>query len=151
MKKFVLQRDEVSPADYTIDYSGLLNEAQLKAVEYRNGHALVVAGAGTGKTRTLVYRVAHLVESGVDPSTILLLTFTRRAAGEMLRRASQILDERCQRVEGGTFHHYCSKILHIHADRIGYPEQFTIIDAADAMEAVNLVRSQADVSGKKSR
>jgi DNA helicase-2/ATP-dependent DNA helicase PcrA len=151
MKKFVLQRDEVSPADYTIDYASLLNEAQLKAVEYRNGHALVVAGAGTGKTRTLVYRVAHLVESGVDPSTILLLTFTRRAAGEMLRRASQILDERCQRVEGGTFHHYCSKILHIYAERIGYPEQFTIIDAADAMEAINLVRSQADISGKKSR
>lgn len=69
----------------------------------------------------------------------------------MLRRASQILDERCQRVEGGTFHHYCSKILHRYAEKIGYPEQFTIIDAGDAMDTVDLVRSQVDIPTQKKR
>lgn len=145
MKKFVLSKEDLSPADYTIEYEELLNVAQLKAVMHDNGPALLVAGAGTGKTRTLVYRVARLVESGVDPSQILLLTFTRRAAFEMIRRASQILDERCRRVEGGTFHHYCSKILHEHASKFGYPEQFTIIDTADAMDAISLLRSRLNV------
>lgn len=151
MKKFVLSQDDITPAEYSIQYADLLNEAQLEAVLFDEGSALIVAGAGTGKTRTLVYRVARLVESGVDPTQILLLTFTRRAASEMLRRASQILDERCQRVEGGTFHHYCSKILHRYAEKIGYPEQFTIIDAGDAMDTVNLVRSQVDIPTQKKR
>lgn len=151
MKKFVLSKDDITPAEYSIQYEDLLNEAQLEAVMFDEGSALIVAGAGTGKTRTLVYRVARLVESGVDPTQILLLTFTRRAAFEMLRRASQILDERCQRVEGGTFHHYCSKILHRYAEKIGYPEQFTIIDTSDAMDTVNLVRSQVDIPTNKKR
>ncbi|MCG2589810.1 ATP-dependent helicase [Rhodohalobacter sulfatireducens] len=151
MKKFVLSQEDITPAEYSIQYEDLLNEAQLEAVMFDEGSALIVAGAGTGKTRTLVYRVARLVESGVDPTQILLLTFTRRAASEMLRRASQILDERCQRVEGGTFHHYCSKILHRYAEKIGYPEQFTIIDAGDAMDTVNLVRSQVDIPTQKKR
>ena len=151
MKKFVLSQDDITPAEYSIQYENLLNEAQLEAVLFDEGSALIVAGAGTGKTRTLVYRVARLVESGVDPTQILLLTFTRRAASEMLRRASQILDERCQRVEGGTFHHYCSKILHRYAEKIGYPEQFTIIDAGDAMDTVDLVRSQVDIPTQKKR
>src|SRR5690554_5878355 len=140
MKKFVLSKEEFAPSDYSIDYENILNQTQVEAVMHDSGPSLIVAGAGTGKTRTLVYRVARLVESGVDPSQILLLTFTRRAAHEMLRRASQILDERCQRVEGGTFHHYCSKLLHRHASAIGYPENFTIIDASDAMDTINLVR-----------
>ncbi|MDX1590853.1 MAG: ATP-dependent helicase [Balneolaceae bacterium] len=151
MKKFVLSRDDHTAASYSIQYEDLLNPAQFEAVTQVNGPLLLVAGAGTGKTRTLIYRVARLVESGVDPSEILLLTFTRRAAQEMLRRASQILDERCHRVEGGTFHHYCSKILHRHAQAIGYPENFTIIDAQDAMDAVNLVRSRQDLPKTKSR
>lgn len=146
MKKFVLSREDSRPAQYSIPYEELLNEAQLRAVMADTGPVLLVAGAGTGKTRTLVYRVARLVESGVDPSEILLLTFTRRAAQEMLRRASQILDERCQRVEGGTFHHYCSKLLHRHAMHIGYPENFTIMDAADAQDTINLLRNRLDTS-----
>jgi DNA helicase II / ATP-dependent DNA helicase PcrA len=72
---------------------------------------LVIAGAGTGKTRTLIYRVAYLVETGVAPENIVLLTFTRRASSEMLDRASILLDGRCSRVEGGTFHSYCVSIL----------------------------------------
>jgi DNA helicase II / ATP-dependent DNA helicase PcrA len=151
MKKFILSKDDSAPADFTIPYKDLLNEAQYSAVMHNSGPALLIAGAGTGKTRTLVYRVARLVESGVDPSGILLLTFTRRSAQEMLRRASQILDERCQRVEGGTFHHYCSKLLHRYASLIGFPENFTIIDASDAMDTINLVRSRMDIPKNKSR
>lgn len=151
MKKFVLSGEDLNPADYTIDYENLLNKAQYSAVMHDNGPALLVAGAGTGKTRTLVYRVARLVESGTDPSEVLLLTFTRRSANEMLRRASQILDDRCQRVEGGTFHHYCSKLLHKYASDIGYPENFTIIDSSDAMDAIHMVRSRMDLSTGKKR
>jgi len=143
MKKFVLKTDSgQAKENFTIDYEGLLNQAQYEAVMHGGGPALVIAGAGTGKTRTLIYRLARLIESGNDPSSILLLTFTRRAAGEMLRRASTILDNRCRRVEGGTFHHYCSKLLHMHADKIGYPEQFTIIDSSDAMDTINLLRGR---------
>lgn len=145
MKKFILQKEDSRAAEnFKIEYSDLLNANQFDAVMYDSGPALVIAGAGTGKTRTLIYRVARLIESGVDPKSILLLTFTRRAAGEMLKRASTILDDRCRRVEGGTFHRYCSKLLHIYADRIGYPEQFTIIDTSDAMDTIHLLRGRLD-------
>ena len=87
-----------------INYEDVLNPEQLNAVMTLDGPLLVIAGAGSGKTRTLVYRVAHLVETGVRPENILLLTFTRKAAGEMLDRATQLADERCARVSGGTFH-----------------------------------------------
>ncbi|CAN5367298.1 hypothetical protein BH23BAC3_BH23BAC3_12270 [soil metagenome] len=87
MKKFVLQKeDNLSNQNFTIDYEDLLNPAQLEVVMHGNGPALVIAGAGTGKTRTLIYRLSRLIESGTDPTSILLLTFTRRAAGEMLRQ-----------------------------------------------------------------
>ncbi|WP_340103127.1 ATP-dependent helicase [Rhodohalobacter sp. 8-1] len=143
MKKFVLQKEDARASqDFKIEYRDLLNTAQFDAVMHNSGPALVIAGAGTGKTRTLIYRVARLIESGVDPKSILLLTFTRRAAGEMLRRASMLLDDRCRRVEGGTFHRYCSKLLHIYSDKVGYPENFTIIDSSDAMDTINLLRGR---------
>ncbi len=153
MKKFVLKKEETQlrPEDYSIPYADLLNKQQLEAVFHDNGPALVVAGAGTGKTRTLVHRVARLVESEVDPSRILLLTFTRRAANEMLNRASSILDERCRRVKGGTFHFYCSQILHRYAEHIGFPNNFTIIDTADALEIIQLVRTQLNLHKKNKR
>ncbi len=153
MKKFVLKREEprLRPEDYSIPYSDLLNKQQLEAVFHDKGPALVVAGAGTGKTRTLIHRVARLVESGIDPSEILLLTFTRRAANEMIQRASSILDERCKRVKGGTFHFYCSQILHRYVEFIGYPNNFTIIDTADALEIIQFVRTQLNLNKKKER
>ncbi|MFV1885005.1 MAG: ATP-dependent helicase [Balneola sp.] len=153
MKKFVLKKEEthLRPEDYTIPYRDLLNKQQLEAVFYDKGPVLVIAGAGTGKTRTLVHRVARLVESGVDPSEILLLTFTRRAANEMLNRASSILDERCKRVKGGTFHFYCSQILHRYAEQIGFPNNFTIIDTADALEIIQFVRTQLNLHKKNKR
>lgn len=153
MKKFVLQKEEPRkrPEDYSIPYDELLNSQQLEAVFHEKGPALVIAGAGTGKTRTLVHRVARLVESGVNPSNILLLTFTRRAAKEMLNRASNILDERCKQVQGGTFHFYCSMLLHRHADVIGFPSNFTIIDTADALEVIQFLRTQLNLHKKKKR
>lgn len=153
MKKFVLQKEEPRkrPEDYSIPYAELLNKQQLEAVFHEKGPALVVAGAGTGKTRTLVHRVARLVESGVNPANILLLTFTRRAAKEMLNRASNILDERCKQVQGGTFHFYCSLLLHRHAEVIGFPSNFTIIDTADALEVIQFVRTQLNLHKKKKR
>lgn len=153
MKKFILKKEEpkLRPEDYSIPYKDLLNKEQLEAVFFDKGAALVIAGAGTGKTRTLVHRVARLVESGVDPSNILLLTFTRRAAKEMLNRASSILDDRCQRVKGGTFHFYCSQLLHRYAEIIGFPNNFTIIDTADALEVIQYVRTQLNLHKKNKR
>ena len=94
-KKFILKPTIKDKNDLSIDYQSELNEQQQKAVTSLNGPQLIIAGAGTGKTRTMVYRVAYLVESCIKPESILLLTFTRKAAQEMMRRATAILDERC--------------------------------------------------------
>ena len=117
-----------------INYSEVLNSSQLQAVMTLDGPVLVIAGAGSGKTRTLVYRVARLVEKGVDPEQILLLTFTRKAAQEMLERASALSDPRCRMVSGGTFHSLAHRVLRVHADLIGYDRNFTIIDRSDMEE-----------------
>ncbi|MBU1727538.1 MAG: ATP-dependent helicase [Candidatus Omnitrophica bacterium] len=125
-----------------IDYSKELNEAQLDAVQSIEGPHLVIAGAGSGKTRVLVYRVAYLVEKGVRPDEILLLTFTRRAAEEMLKRASLVLDERCSRVAGGTFHSFANMILRKYGKAIDLNNNFSILDDSDAQDTVNLMRTQ---------
>lgn len=125
-----------------MDYTKELNKAQLQAVQSTEGSYLVIAGAGSGKTRVLTYRVAYLVEKGVSPGEILLLTFTRRAAGEMLRRASMVLDERCYNVSGGTFHSFANATLRKYALVLGLPNNFTILDESDAADAVNLARAK---------
>ncbi len=125
-----------------IDYQKELNPAQLEAVRSTEGPHLVIAGAGSGKTRTLVYRVAYLVEKGVRPENILLLTFTRRSAEEMLRRASLLLDERCAKVSGGTFHSFANLVLRKYARLLGLNNNFSILDESDAQDAVNLARAQ---------
>ena len=130
---------------------GDLNDAQRAAVTAPPGAHLVVAGAGTGKTRTLIYRVAHLVASGMRPESIVLLTFTRRAAQEMLRRAAGVLDERCQRVAGGTFHGFANLVLRRFADAIGYGEGFTILDRADAADLVGVLRAEGGYTKKGRR
>ena len=127
---------------HKIDYKNELNPAQLEAVQSTEGSHLVIAGAGSGKTRILVYRVAHLVEKGVDPKKILLLTFTRRAAEEMLTRASSTLDERCHSVSGGTFHSFANMVLRRYGTRLGLTRNFSIMDQGDAESAVNLVRTR---------
>ena len=125
-----------------IDYQKELNTKQREAVFSTVGPHLVIAGAGSGKTRVLVYRVAYLVEQGIRPEEILLLTFTRKAASEMLRRASLILDERCDRVSGGTFHSFANIILRKYAACLGLSNNFTILDKSDAEDTINLIRSK---------
>jgi DNA helicase-2/ATP-dependent DNA helicase PcrA len=135
-------------------WSDGLNEQQLTAVTHGNGPLLIVAGAGTGKTRTLAYRVAHLVSEGVPPERILLLTFTRRAAEEMLKRASSAISSGAaamRQVWGGTFHSVANRILRIHAQSAGLPQDFTIMDRSDAEDLLDLVRTDLGFSHSKNR
>ena len=125
-----------------VDYEKELNEAQFKAVTTTEGPLLIVAGAGTGKTRTLVYRVARLVEIGAKPESILLLTFTRRAAASMLTRAAALADARCQRVSGGTFHSLGHSVLRKFADEAGVAKNFTVLDQSDTEDLIDLLRRQ---------
>ena len=99
---------QIDESKFVINYQQELNPSQYEAVAATEGAYLIIAGAGTGKTRTLVYRVARLIESGYDPNSILLLTFTRKAANEMMRRASLLLDDRCSKIRGGTFHSFAN-------------------------------------------
>ena len=135
----------------SINYEKELNPAQLDAVMHGTGPALVVAGAGSGKTRTLVYRVARLVESGVEPSSILLLTFTRRAAEEMLSRAAELLDSRCASVEGGTFHSMANKVLRMYGAEISIPSDFTILDRADSEDIISWARKDLELNRRELR
>jgi len=122
------------------------------------GPVLVVAGAGTGKTKTLAYRVAHLVCTGVDPGRIMLLTFTRRAAEEMIRRANAIgrvarpeTSPHATRVWGGTFHSVANRLLRIYCKAIGLEESFTVLDQGDAEDLMNVVRHENGLSEKDRR
>ncbi|MGN1274354.1 MAG: ATP-dependent helicase, partial [Thermoguttaceae bacterium] len=128
-----------------------LNPAQREAVEYGEGPLLVVAGAGTGKTTMLAHRVARLVADGARPDRILLLTFTRRAAMEMLQRAKRLLEtvksvptqsQHVSNVWGGTFHAVGTRLLRIYGSCVGLPQNFTIIDRADQEDLMNLVRTE---------
>ncbi len=134
-----------------IDFERELNPRQRQAVESLDGPHLVIAGAGSGKTRTLVYRVANLVLRGVHPESILLLTFTRRAAQEMLRRATGLLDERCRRVSGGTFHSFANLTLRRWAEPLGYSNSFTIIDRADCVDLIGILRTEGAFERKGRR
>jgi ATP-dependent DNA helicase UvrD/PcrA len=129
-------------AEHRINFKEMLNPAQLKAVTFDKGPLLVIAGAGSGKTRTLTYRVARLVESGVSPKAILLLSFTRKASQEMLKRASQLLDRRCQEVSGGTFHSFANSVLHRYAGAVGFAQGFSIIDRSDSEDLIAMVRKE---------
>mgnify|MGYP006425994237 CR=1 FL=1 len=133
-----------------IDYARHLNAAQLEAVETLNGPVLVIAGAGSGKTRTVVYRLARLVESGVAPESILLLTFTRKAANEMLNRAAHLAGQGLHGVAGGTFHAFAFGMLRRFGQRLGYEQGVSIMDRADAEGVVKQVREGEGV-GKGDR
>lgn len=125
-----------------VEYAEVLNPSQLEAVTHGAGPLLVIAGAGSGKTRTLTYRVARLVEEGVPPETILLLSFTRKASQEMVRRATQLLDRRCQKVAGGTFHSFAHRILRRYHDSIGFGKNFSILDRSDSEDLIGLIRKE---------
>ena len=122
-----------------IDYQKELNPSQCDAVLYTDGDCMVIAGAGSGKTRVLTYRIAHLLEEGVDPWSILALTFTNKAAGEMKQRiAAKVGDSRARYLWMGTFHSIFSRILRSESERIGYSSNFTIYDQTDSQ---NLIKS----------
>ncbi|MBI5216008.1 MAG: ATP-dependent helicase [Ignavibacteriae bacterium] len=155
MKTFTLKKSTelhvITPHRFLIDYKNELNVSQYEAVTSVNGPHLIIAGAGTGKTRTIVYRVAYLVELGVNPKHILLLTFTRKAAQEMLRRASILLDDRCENVSGGTFHAYANSVLRKYGSLLGYDSNFTILDQRDAEDVINLIRTRLKLDTKQRR
>ena len=134
-----------------INYARELNEAQFAAVRHRDGPALVIAGAGSGKTRTLVYRLAYLIESGVPAENILLVTFTKKAAGEMLNRVRSLLGLDRAGVTGGTFHHVANLILRKYAGRIKLTNDFSIMDAGDAADLIQGCRVELAVGKRKRR
>jgi len=142
LKDYNFKENNDNFKNYKINYEAELNKAQLEAVTTKNGPVLVIAGAGTGKTKTLVYRAARLVEEKINPENILLLTFTKKAALNMLKRASAILDERCSKISGGTFHSFASSLLRRYARFIGFSENFVIIDENDAENAIGIIRAK---------
>jgi DNA helicase-2/ATP-dependent DNA helicase PcrA len=124
------------------DFLRSLNPQQRAAAEYAEGPLLVIAGAGTGKTKTLASRVANLIRAGADPASILLLTFTRRAAAEMLRRAGQVVGEAAARsVWGGTFHAVAHRLLRAYHRPLGLAANFVILDQGDAEDLLHLIRT----------
>lgn len=134
------------------DWLDSLNPAQRDAVTYGEGPLLVVAGAGTGKTKTLACRVAWLVQQGVPADKILLLTFTRRAAGEMIRRAGHMTSQSAAgAVWGGTFHAVANRLLRVYGNAIGLNRDFTVMDQNDAAELMNLLRSELGPAAKNRR
>lgn len=132
-----------------------LNPEQKRAVTHGDGPLLVVAGAGSGKTKTLAYRVAWLISEGVDPGRILLLTFTRRAAAEMLRRAEEIVSRgggnTTSRVWGGTFHATANRLLRVYAKAAGLEPDFTVMDQSDSEDLMNVIRHDLGLQSREKR
>ena len=144
-RKYVLKRPAGTRV-YRLDYERELNDEQRDVVLAGGGPILVIAGAGSGKTRTLVYRVARLIESGTDPSRLMLLTFTNKAAREMLRRVEALLSVDTRRLVGGTFHSVGSRLLRRFGSRVGLGANFTILDEEDAREMLEAATSDRKIS-----
>lgn len=140
-----------APIHLQLDYAGELNAQQLAAVTAPPGPSLVIAGAGSGKTRTLIYRVAYLLEQGIAPERILLLTFTNKAAKEMMRRVADLLGQELAALWGGTFHSIGNRILRQHANRLGYERDFTILDREDAKHLIQTCIAESDIDVKATR
>src|SRR5881397_3348971 len=138
-------------ATVKINYPAELNDQQLAAVTAPPGPVLVIAGAGSGKTRTLTYRVAYLLENGIDPRNILLLTFTNKAARQMLDRVANLLPTDASGLWGGTFHSIGNRMLRRHGSALGYTSGFTIIDREDQKDLINTVVASAGIDPKEIR
>ena len=149
-RQYTLQRAPRSTSIH-IDYAAELNEQQLAAVTAPPGPLLVIAGAGSGKTRTLTYRVAYLLENGIDPRNILLLTFTNKAARQMLDRVANLLPVDASGIWGGTFHSIGNRMLRRHGSALGYSSGFTIMDREDQKDLINTVIASAEIDPKKIR
>ena len=154
-KKFTLRGTDRNPGSLPQELEAQLRQAlnpqQVEAVLDFTGHQLVLAGAGTGKTRTLVWRVAALVGSGVPADQILLMTFTRKAAQEMLHRVGAILGQGRVSVQGGTFHSWAATTLRRHGSSVGLGPSFTIIDSSDAEDLIGMLRTRMGYGGKERR
>jgi DNA helicase-2/ATP-dependent DNA helicase PcrA len=149
-REYTLEGAPVSTSVH-IDYAAELNEQQLAAVTAPPGPLLVIAGAGSGKTRTLTYRVAYLLENGIDPRNILLLTFTNKAAREMLNRVANLLPMDASGLWGGTFHSVGNRILRRHGSALDYSSGFTIMDREDQKDLINTVVANAGIDPKEIR
>ena len=144
-------RERRVDADERLDIAARLNPAQAQAATHGDGSLLIIAGAGTGKTRTLVHRVAHLIQEGVRPERILLLTFTRRAAQEMLSRAERLAGGTSRSVHGGTFHATGHRLLRRFGGAAGIPKDFSIMDQGDAEDLMQLCRAQLGYASSHKR
>ena len=149
-REYVLQPYRES-VQLQIDYEAELNDAQRAAVTALPGPALVIAGAGSGKTRTLTYRVAYLLEQGVPADRILLLTFTNKAAKEMMGRVTDLIGQDMSELWGGTFHSIGHRVLRRHAETLGFNQSFTIQDREDAKGLVNACIAEAEIDVKATR
>ncbi|MEO8440285.1 MAG: UvrD-helicase domain-containing protein [Spartobacteria bacterium] len=149
-REYTLQRPP-SATTINIDYAGELNEQQYAAVTAAPGPLLVIAGAGSGKTRTLTYRVAYLLENGVDPRNILLLTFTNKAARQMLDRVANLMPVDASGLWGGTFHSIGNRMLRRHGSALGYTSGFTIMDREDQKDLLNSVVAGSGIDPKEIR
>jgi DNA helicase II / ATP-dependent DNA helicase PcrA len=149
-REYTLQRAPHATA-INIDYASELNEQQLAAVTASPGPLLVIAGAGSGKTRTLTYRVAYLLENGIDPRNILLLTFTNKAARQMVERVANLLPVDSSGLWGGTFHSIGNRMLRRHGSALGYSSGFSIMDREDQKDLINTVVAAAGINPKEMR
>ncbi|HVG32933.1 MAG TPA: ATP-dependent helicase [Pyrinomonadaceae bacterium] len=152
MKRYVIKRPEATAPEKLARYRAELNEEQFRVATANPGAALVVAGAGSGKTRVITYRVAYLIEQGVAPSRIMLATFTNRAAREMLRRVEALTNAGdVRRVWGGTFHRIANLILRRHAASLGYESSYTILDSEDARDFLSVCVDEAGIDTRARR
>ncbi len=149
-RDYVLQPFQ-SEVNLQIDYASELNQQQFDAVTASPGPALVIAGAGSGKTRTLTFRVAYLLEQGIPADRILLLTFTNKAAAEMMRRVAELLGQELPSLWGGTFHSIGNRILRQHAPLLGFQRDFTIMDRDDAKHLITTCIAEANIDVKATR
>ena len=151
VRKYTLKSPAKSTKQYRVRYEDELNSEQLEVVHAGEGPLLVIAGAGSGKTRTLTYRVSRLIEDGVDPSDILLLTFTNKAAREMLSRVEQLVTIDTRRIWGGTFHSMGNRLLRRYAEPLGYRSNFTILDDEDSKEMMESAISSLGIKTLEKR
>jgi DNA helicase-2/ATP-dependent DNA helicase PcrA len=151
IRRYSLKKPARPQKQYRVRYEDELNQEQLDVVMAGEGPMLVIAGAGSGKTRALTYRVSRLIEDGVDPSEILLVTFTNKAAREMLSRVEQLVTIDTRRIWGGTFHSIGNRLLRQHAATIGYRSSFTILDAEDAKEMMESAISSLGIKTLEKR
>ena len=126
-----------------------LNDIQKEAVQYNDGHMLIIAGAGSGKTRVITYKIAYLVENGVSPQNILAITFTNKAASEMRERVENLLNTDGKKIFISTFHKFCVKVLRVFIETIGYNKNFTIYDADDQKKILNKIIKDFGYDDKK--